>query len=289
MYETAAAYRPIWYKVKSHVHQWLHKQTPLAMIHNITPSYFFCAEHVSVCPLLKADIWGKVRQICIILSPMLVLLKLERGCLIACKWKDKSLILYKAVQSIWIMHLVVTEPWNKIQNIKGLIKACTEFKINIQMIINDILHTLEKPYDLIKRGHFPQYLPTHYGSKESLILPNQYISFKTQTRGRIINHCICCWVPPLPKTFSHFYLFTISSVAMFVCISWLKNLVILVPTPKQEPKGFNTLSNHSKNSLKQCWALDCVHSGHLQAAAHQELRLAGLEAWWQSCVMLAPE
>lgn len=51
---------------------------------------------------------------------------------------------------------------------------------------------------------------------------------------------------------SHFCLFTISSVAMFVCISQLKNLVILLPTPKQEPKGFNTLSSHSKNSLKQC-------------------------------------
>lgn len=36
--------------------------------------------------------------------------------------------------------------------------------------------------------------------KEHLIPPNQYISFKAQTRGWIINHCICCWVPPLPKT-----------------------------------------------------------------------------------------
>lgn len=76
---------------------------------------------------------------------------------------------------------------------------------------------------------------------------------------------------------------------MFVCISELKNLVNLLPAPRQEPKGFNTLSSHSKNSLKQCWALDCVHSGHLQAAAHQELRLTGLEAWWQSYVMLAAE
>lgn len=76
----------------------------------------------------------------------------------------------------------------------------------------------------------------------------------------------------------HFCLFTISSVAMFACISQFKNLVISLPETKQEPKGFNTLSSHSKNSLKQCWALDCIHSGHLQAAAHQELKLTGLEA-----------
>lgn len=100
---------------------------------------------------------------------------------------------------------------------------------------------------------------------------------RLEPRGWIINHHICCWLCPLPTTslyrLNHFCLFTISSVAMFVWVSELKNLVILLPAPRQQPKGFNTLSSHSKNSLKQCWALDWVHSGHLQTAVHQELRL----------------
>lgn len=100
---------------------------------------------------------------------------------------------------------------------------------------------------------------------------------RLEPQGWIINHHICCWLRPLPTTslyrLNHLCLFTISSVAMFICVSELKNLVNLLPAPRRQPKGSNTLSSHSKNSLKQCWALDCVHSGHLQTAVHQELRL----------------
>lgn len=88
-------------------------------------------------------------------------------------------------------------------------------------------------------------------------------------------------------------LFVYLQFHQLLCLHASRSLKILsvwfLPAPKREPKGFNTLRSHSKNSLNQCWALDCVHSGHLQAAAHRELRLTGLEAWWQSCVVLAPE
>lgn len=154
---------------------------------------------------------------------------------------------------------------------------------------------LQTPYEQMPLSSISVYMIwLQQGCKKSIWF-HQINTFHSRLRpkGWIINHHICCWVPLLPTTrlygLNHFCLFTISSVAMFVCISELKNLVNLLPAPRQEPKGFNTLSSHSKISLKQCWALDCVHSGHLQAAAHQELRLTGLEAWWQSCVMLAAE
>lgn len=158
-----------------------------------------------------------------------------------------------------------------------------------------ILYTLQMPYNLINIPINDKCLQMAQTGLQKSMWLHQINTFHSRLKheGWIINQHICCWVPLLPTSclygLNHFCLFTISLVAMFVCISELKNLVILLPAPRQEPKGFNILSSHSKNSLKQCWALDCVHSGHLQAAAHQELRLTGLEAWWQSCVMLAAE
>lgn len=63
---------------------------------------------------------------------------------------------------------------------------------------------------------------------------------RLERRGWIINHHICCRLRPMPTTslyrLNHFCLFTISSVAMFVCVSKLKNLVISLPAPRQRPR-----------------------------------------------------
>lgn len=114
--------------------------------------------------------------------------------------------------------------------------------------------------------------------------------------GWIINHYICCRVPPFCQRLAStdettFCLFTVSLVAMFVRILQPKKISpFSCQLRDRRQKGFNTLSSHSRNSLKQCWALDCVHSGHLRAAAaHQELGLANLEARWRSDVTLAAE
>lgn len=133
--------------------------------------------------------------------------------------------------------------------------------------------------------------------KDHLMVLYQYISFKEPPhRGRIINHHICCRVPPFCQCLAStdettFCLFTVSLVAMFVRISQPKKISpFSCQLRDRRQKGFNTLSSHSRNSLKQCWALDCVHSGHLRAAAaHRELRLANLEARWRSGVTLAAE
>lgn len=135
----------------------------------------------------------------------------------------------------------------------------------------------ERPFDGIISIHFIQRTPPPH-------------------RGWIINHHICCRVPPFcqrPASTDEttFCLFTVSLVAMFVRISQPKKISPFSCQLRDgRQKGFNTLSSHSRNSLKQCWALDCVHSGHLRAAAaHQELRLANLEARWRSDVTLAAE
>lgn len=139
--------------------------------------------------------------------------------------------------------------------------------------------------------------------KDHLMVLYQYISFKeppppTEAESSIHtkpNH-ICCRVPPFCQRLAStdkttFCLFTVSLVAMFVRISQPKKISpFSCQLRGRRQKRFNTLSSHSRNSLKQCWALDRVHSGHLRAAAaHQELRLANLEARWRSDVTLAAE
>lgn len=81
MFETAAANKPTWYKVESHVHQQLHKQNPLAVIH----IYFSQCANASVMSDIKRDLLCilhfkssdlmKVKEINTILSPMLKLNK----------------------------------------------------------------------------------------------------------------------------------------------------------------------------------------------------------------------
>lgn len=139
-----------------------------------------------------------------------------------------------------------------------------------------------KPCDLISRGHFLHYIQGLKQEEWLFWLKNLFIhAWKLRTNYQSL-HLLLSSAAAKDLTrslcgLSHFCLFTISSVSMFVCMAQLKNLVIFFffvyfASVEIGANGISYTEQSFKNRPKQCRVLDSVHRGHLQAAAHQELR-----------------